>query len=49
MIRSLIKIKLSSFIVGGLSSDYDPLVIAITTELGNEALTVDEIQSLLFE
>lgn len=38
---------LAVFILGGLRSDYDPLVNAITTRPGHEALSIDEIQGLL--
>lgn len=35
------------FILGGLGTEYDPLVTAIATRPGNEVVSVDDIQGLL--
>lgn len=40
--------EMTLFILGGLESKYDSLVTAVTTRPRKEALSVDEIQCLLF-
>lgn len=39
--------ELALFILGGLGTEYDPLVTTITIRPGSETLLVDEIQGLL--